>query len=137
MSINRAVQTAYNNTTLAVTSALTVVPILGSHVCDCGYDLAAITNGFRVRKNGVYRFSFDVTFTATTAGTVTASLYLDETPLPCASSSETVGDNSLTTLHVETTIPVNACCVYRPVLTCRTSGLAGNVSHVCASAIKV
>ena len=133
---SRAIQTAYNNADQVFTVDGGTVAILGTQICDSGSSLDTVVNGFLVKREGVYRFSYDVVFEATGAGTAEIQLYNGATPLPCSYSKFVTAAGGIYPMHIETTIPLFSCCGNRPVITCRVSGAAGSVTHVCASAVK-
>lgn len=133
----RSVQTAYNNTpqTFAVTGG--TVTILGTQVCDTGCAIDTEPTGFEFLREGVYRISYDVLFEATGAGTAEIQLYNGATPLPCSYSMFVAAAGGIYPMHVETILPIKACYGYQPLVTCQITGAAGNVTHVCANAVKL
>ena len=133
----RSVQTAYNNTAQAFTADGGTVAILGTRICDTGCAIDAGATGFEIRSDGVYRISYDVVFEATGAGTAEVQLFSGEAALPCSYSMFVAAAGGIYPMHIETTIPVRACYGVRPMISCRVSGAAGNVTHVCASAVRL
>lgn len=133
----RSAQTAYNNAVQTFTVDGGVVSILGTQVCDAGNAIDTGITGFTVRREGLYRFSFDVLFAATGTGTAEIQLYNNGTPLPCSYSEFVAAAGGLYPMHVETILPLRACYGNRPVITCEVSGAPGTVNHVCASAVKL
>lgn len=133
----RSIQTAYNNTPQAFTITGGTVSILGNQVCDTGCAIDTDPTGFEFKREGVYRISYDVLFEATGAGTAEIQLYNGVTPLPCSYSMFVAAAGGIYPMHVETIIPIRACCGYHPMITCQVTGAAGNVTHVCASAVKL
>lgn len=134
----RSVQTAYNNAQQALTTTTpTTVVILGTQVCDTGCSIDTVTNGFKILHTGIYRFSFDVVITATTAGTAEIQLINGTTALPCADVSQYVDTTGASAVHVETSIEVPVCRMVRPVISAAVSGIAGAITHVCATAEKL
>lgn len=87
--------------------------------------------------SGLYRISYDVTATATAAGTVTLQGYKDTIALPCMSAQATVAANDVVTLHTETTVYIPVCCNGTPTINAVVGGVAGTVNHVCASIVKL
>lgn len=49
----------------------------------------------------------------------------------------TVAADSIYTLHAETTIYIPVCCNGIPTISVDIGGVAGAISHVCASAVKL
>lgn len=133
----RSVQTAYNNTAQTFTIDGGTVAILGTQICDTGCAIDAEQTGFEIRSEGVYRISYDVVFEATGAGTAEIQLYNGTTPLPCSYSMFVAAAGGIYPMHIETALPIRACYGIRPLITCQVNGAAGNVTHVCASAIKL
>lgn len=137
MMCSRSVQTAYNNTPQTFTVDGGTVAVLGTQICDSGCSVKTVQNGFVVRGDGYYRFSYDVVFEATGAGTAEIQLYEDAVPLPCSYSKFVTAAGGIYPMHIETIIPVRACYAVRPTISCRVSGAAGDVTHVCASVVKI
>ena len=133
----RSVQTAYNNAAQTFTIDGGIIDVLGTQICDAGCGIDTITNGFIVKRAGVYRFSYDVVFEATGAGTAEIQLFEGSNPLPCSYSKFVTAAGGIYPMHIETTIPVRACYGVRPIISCRVDGAAGDVTHVCASAVKI
>ena len=48
-----------------------------------------------------------------------------------------VAENGIYTLHAETTVYVPVCCNGTPTISAVMSGVAGTVTHVCASVVKL
>lgn len=135
--VNKSAQAAYNNVPQTFTAAGGTVTILGTQICDTGCSIETIANGFEIEHEGVYRFSYDVVFSATGAGTAEIQLYNNNVPLPCSYSMFVAAAGGIYPMHIETMIPVRACYGNRPIITCQVSGAAGDVTHVCASAVKI
>lgn len=133
----RSVQTAYNNAPQTFTIDGGTVAILGTQICDNGCSIDTAVNGFTINRSGIYRFSYDVVYEATGAGTAEIQLYAGETPLPCSFSKFVTAAGGIYPMHIETMIPLRACYGVRPLVSCRISGAAGDVTHVCASAVKI
>lgn len=85
----------------------------------------------------IYRISYDVTFTNTSAGTAILMLYKDAVALPCANAEGTVAEGSITTLHAETTICIPTCCNFNPLISARMTAPAGTIINVCANVTRI
>ena len=121
----------------ARTAALTPIAILGNLVTDTGCSIDTQNGGFLIKSAGLYRISFDVTYTAGGAGTESLGLYKDGVALPCATSQQAVDEGSVYQVHVETIIYIPACCGATSNIAAQMSGVAATVNHVCASALKL
>lgn len=133
----KSAQNAYNNTAQAFVAAGTPVNVLGILNTDTGCSLDAVTGGFVVSSGGLYRISYDVVFTAGEAGTAELKLLKDTVSLPCADALVTTVANSIYSLHVETTVYIPVCCNGTPIISAAIGGVAGTVTHVCASMVKL
>ena len=133
----KSAQTAYNNADQTFAAAGLQVAILGNLGTDTGCAITTQSGGFRVNARGLYRISYDVTYTATAAGTGIVQLYRDSVALPCAIAQDTVTAAGVNTAHVETVISLNSCPSVNPVISAQISGVAGVVNHVCASMVKL
>lgn len=133
----KSAQTAVNDTTQTLTAALTPIAVLGNLVTDTGCSIDTQNGGFLIKSAGLYRFSFDVTYTAGGAGTESLGLYNNGVALPCATSQQTVAEGSVYQTHVETVIYIPACCSATSNIAAQMSGVAATVNHVCASALKL
>lgn len=133
----KSAQTAYNNAAQAFVAAGTPVSILGTLATDTGCAISTQAGGFRIDARGLYRISYDVTYTATAAGVGIVQLYNGATALPCAIAQDTATAGGVITAHVETVIGLSSCPSVTPVISARISGVAGTVNHVCASAVKL
>jgi hypothetical protein len=133
----KSAQNAYNNTTQTIDATGTPVAVLGILNTDTGCSLATNTGGFVVRHSGLYRIAYDVTFVAGAAGIVTLQGLKDTAALPCMATQATVAANGTYTLHAETTVYIPVCCNGTPTISAALSGVAGTVTHVCASAVKL
>ena len=133
----KSAQNAYNNTTQTMPATATPINVLGVLTTDTGCGIDTNTGGFTVNCSGLYRISYDVTFTATTAGTETLQGLKDTVALPCMTAQATAAANGTVTLHAETTLYIAACCGAAPNISAVLSGVAGTVTHVCASVVKL
>lgn len=133
----KSAQTAYNNADQTFAAEGSQVAILGNLGTDTGCAITTQSGGFRVNARGLYRISYDVTYTATAAGTGIVQLYRDSVALPCAIAQDTVTAAGVNTAHVETVISLNSCPSVNPVISAQISGVAGVVNHVCASMVKL
>lgn len=131
------IQTAYNNATQTFDVTGGTINVLGTQICDLGCAVDTGVTGFSINRGGVYRISYDVIFEGTGAGTAEVQLYNGTTPLPCSYSKFVVAAGGIYPMHIETTIPLKACYAVQPVITAQVSGAAGNITHVCASVVKL
>lgn len=130
-------QTAYNDSAQAYTADGTTVNILGNLITDTGVSITTNTGGFKINNGGLFRVSYDVTSTPSAAGTQIVQLYNGSTAMPCATSTVTTTAEGIITQHVETVVRIATCCAIQPTISARISGVAGTVSHVYASALKL
>lgn len=133
----KSAQAAYNNSDQAFTAVGTPITILGNIFTDTGCSISTAGGGFSVNNSGLYRVSYDVTFTAAGAGVAELSGIKDNAAMPCMNAQTTVAAGSVYTLHIETIIYVAVCCANAPVISAMMSGVAGTISHVCASMVKL
>lgn len=133
----KSVQTAYNNATQAFVATGTPIAVLGNLVTNNGCSIDTGTSGFTINKSGLYRISYDVTYTPAGAGVAVIQLYNNTVAYPCATAQQTVASGSVYTDHIETIVNIPACCSVTPVITAQISGVAGAVNHVCASVTKL
>lgn len=130
-------QTAYNNAEQAFVAAGTPITILGTRVTDTGVAIDTDPTVFDIDRSGLYRISYDIDLTAAGAGVVSLQLYDGETPLPCSVAARTVATDLEYAIHVETTLYLSTCCAVHHAIGARVSGVAGTITHVCASAVKL
>ena len=64
----KSAQNAYNDATQAFTAVGTPVAVLGVLSTDTGCSVDTVTGGFQINASGLYRISYDVTFTTASAG---------------------------------------------------------------------
>lgn len=133
----KSAQTAYNNTAQTYTADGLTVNVLGNLDTNTGVSISTQTGGFRVNNGGLYRISYDVTSTPGAAGAQVLQLYNGTVAMPCAIATDTVAADGIITQHVETVVRLVTCCAIQPVISARISGVAGEVSHVCASVVKL
>lgn len=133
----KSAQNAYNDASQAFIAAGTPVNVLGILNTDTGCSLDTVTGGFVVSSSGLYRISYDVVFTAGGAGTAELKLLKDTVSLPCADAQVTTVANNIYSLHVETTVYIPVCCNGTPTISAAIGGVAGTVTHVCASMVKL
>lgn len=126
----------YNDTPQVVTADATPLILEGIPVVYSGCSLTLNTGSVTVEKSGLYHLSADVTITPSAAGTLIVQLNKDGVALPCAVTRGAVSTNPIT-VHVETDLIINTCCINQPVITVVTRGVAGTVNHVCAGALKL
>lgn len=133
----KSVQTAYNNADQAFVADGTTLAVLGTLACDNGCSIVTGNDGFTIRNSGVYRVSYDVTFTATGAGVATLDLYNGSAQMPCGSAAVTTTASGVDSLHAETTLDMRTCCAVTPVISAQMGGVAGTVTHVCANVTRI
>lgn len=133
----KSVQTAYNNAEQAFVADGTTLAVIGTLACDNGCSVVTGNDGFTIRNSGVYRISYDVTFTATGAGVATLGLYNGSSAMPCATAGVTTTANGVDSLHAETTVEFKTCCAVTPVISAKMGGVAGTVTHVNASVTRI
>ena len=133
----KSAQNAYNDTSQAFAATGAPINVLGVLNTDTGCSVDTVTGGFRINASGLYRVSYDVTFTPSAAGVAVLQGLKDTATLPCLNAQATVAAGSVYTLHAETTIYVPVCCNGAPTISATLGGVAGTVSHVCASAGKL
>ena len=125
---------AFNNASQTVTADETPITLLGTTVVDNTGAITTNTSSFTVRSAGIYHLSADVTFTPTsTASPSTIQVYWSDngTQLPCTLS--TVSTSGAITVHTETDIALDVCCMIKPNLVVNIKGAAGTVSHISAA----
>lgn len=133
----KSCQTAYNNSAQTYTADGTTVNILGNLITDTGISITTNSGGFKINNGGLFRISYDITSTPSAAGTQVVQLYNGTTAMPCAISSVTTAADGVVTQHVESVVRIATCCAIQPAISAQISGVAGTVSHVCASALKL
>lgn len=133
----KSVVTAYNNTTQAYVATGTQLNILGQPALDAGCSGNAVNGGFNILHSGTYRISYDVTSVPTAAGIQTLQMYNNTLAMPCAVVSDTTVANSTITQHIETTVYIPVCCNNQPTITLNVSGVAGEVTHICANVTRL
>ena len=133
----KSAQNAYNDASQAFVAAGTPVNVLGILNTDTGCSLDTVAGGFVVSSSGLYRISYDVVFTADGAGTAELKLLKDTVSLPCADAQVTTAANNIYSLHVETTVYIPVCCNGTPTISAAIGGVAGTITHVCASMVKL
>lgn len=129
-------QTAYNNTSQTVPATTTAVAIMWNLITNTGKCISTQNGGFVIKESGVYTIKCDVTFTAGDAGTETIQLYLNGVVMPCSVNSYTTASAGIITLHTETTAYIPVCCRATSNIAINVSGVAGTITHVCATAVK-
>ena len=56
--------------------------------------------------------------------------------MPCSVNSYTTTESGIATLHTEATVYIPVCCKSTSAISINVSGVAGTISHVCATALK-
>lgn len=127
----------YNPVDQAFTAADTTLVLQGTSVVNSGCSLTLNPSSIQVNKSGLYHISGDVIITPTAAGLVTFQLYKDGVALPCAIAQETVASGNAYSLHIETDICINVCCVNNPSFTFVMSGVTGTVNNLSVGMVKL
>jgi hypothetical protein len=126
-------QTAYNNVDQTYVETGTVITILGTNVLDSGCSIKTLPNGFRVTNKGLYRVSFDITETATSAGDSTVQIYRNGVALPCSLVTQYLAVGEATSVHTETTLEFEGCHCCGDIITLVVGGTEGVVNQVNAN----
>lgn len=133
----KSAQSAYNNASQAFAATGTPLAVLGVLITDTGCSIDTVAGGFQINASGLYRVSYDVTFTPSAEGVAVLQGLKDTSTLPCFNAQETVAAGSVYMLHAETIIYIPVCCNGAPTISATLGGVAGTVSHVCASVVKL
>lgn len=97
----------------------------GSVIRRFGANLNLSGNGVEIRGPGYYEFSASVVCAPDAAGTVTATLLKDGSPIPGAVASATVADaSSVVTLPVLAAVRLTCCGDSASAITCALSDAA-------------
>lgn len=121
----------------AITAAATPLVLEGTPVVETGCSLCLNTSSIQVKKSGLYRISADLIVTPTAAGLLTFQAYNNGVAIPSALAQQTVAAGDAYTIHIETELLINTCCVNNPIITFETSGVAGNVNNISAGMLKL
>ena len=119
------------------TAAVAPLTLEGTPIVNSGCSLVLNRASIQVVKSGLYHFSADVIITPTAAGLVTFQLYKDGAALPCAIAQETVATGDAYSMHIETDLCINTCCVSNPFITVTIGGVTGTVNNLCVGALKL
>ena len=134
----KSAQVALNTSAQSISAEGTNVNILGSQITDTGCSIETDVAGFKINASGLYRVRYAITFTATDAGTLSVQLLKDGVALPCTLVQNTVAAGNVSTFEVEApALVLGTCCNICPRITAVLSGVAGTVSYVCASAVRL
>lgn len=134
----KSAQVALNTAAQSVVAAGTTVEVLGSRLTDTGCSVHADDVGFKIIASGLYNIRYVLTFVAEAAGVLTAQLYRDGVALPCSLSQNTVEAGNTYTIAVEApALVVGTCCNICPTITAMVSSVAGTITRVCASAVRL
>lgn len=126
MSCKSAIYTAMQTPTGVSVDG--VIP-LGSLIRRYGCDIAMNGNAINILSKGYYDVDASVTLTPTTAGTVTATLFLNGVAVPGATASATATAGS-TVLLAFPSLVRQACCAAGSSLTLVLTGAASTVNNV-------
>lgn len=133
----KSASTTYNSTAQEYTADATTLNILGTEVTDTCCAIDTQTSGYKIRRSGLYRISFDVTATPTAAGTNTIQIYRDGVAIPSALVRETAAAATTYSAHVETVLYVGTCAMNNPTFAVKISGTAGTVNYLCSNIVKL
>lgn len=126
MSCKSAIYTAMQTPTGVSVNG--VIP-LGSLIRRYGCDVAMNGNAINIMSKGYYDVDASVTLTPTTAGIVTATLFLNGVAVPGATASATATAGS-TVLLAFPSLVRQACCAAGSSLTLVLTGAASTVNNV-------
>lgn len=126
MSCKSAIYTAMQTPTGVSVNG--VIP-LGSLIRRYGCDVAMNGNAINILSKGYYDVDASVTLTPTTAGTVTATLFLNGVAVPGATASATATAGS-TVLLAFPSLVRQACCAAGSSLTLVLTGAESTVNNV-------
>lgn len=71
----------YNTATQTVGATVTPLALTGSEITDTGVSICLQNDAIRIEHSGLYRIHGTINFNATTAGSVTAQMYLNGLPM--------------------------------------------------------
>lgn len=126
MSCKSAIYTAMQTPTGVSVDG--VIP-LGSLIRRYGCDIAMNGNAINILSKGYYDVDASVTLTPTTAGTVTATLFLNGVAVPGATASATATAGSTVLLSFPSLVR-QACCAAGSSLTLVLTGAESTVNNV-------
>lgn len=126
MSCKSAIYTAMQTPTGVSVDG--VIP-LGSLIRRYGCDIAMNGNAINILSKGYYDVDASVTLTPTTAGTVTATLFLNGVAVPGATASATATAGYTVLLSFPSLVR-QACCAAGSSLTIVLTGAASTVNNV-------
>lgn len=129
----------YNTATQAVGAAVTPLALTGSEITDTGVSICMQNDAIRIEHSGLYRIHGCVNFNATTAGSVTAQMYLNGLPMAetVRISTVSVGNNLI---QLDTVRSFRTMCGQTPqniqfmIVTDGTA--AGSVTFVSGNVVK-
>lgn len=120
-----------------VTDTATPLVLRGVTAVDSGCAITLDTSSVTINKSGLYRFSADLVFTPSAAGTFTVQLYNNGIPVASALSRDGAESGNTAPMHIDTELCLSACCASKPVITLVVSGVAGSVTNVSFGAVKL
>lgn len=129
----------YNASTQEVSSTVSALALVGTEVTDTGVSLDLKSNGIEIEHSGLYRITAFINFNATTAGSVTAQMYLNGVPLPDTLRIQTVavGNNGI---DLQTVRSFRTMCGQNPqtvqIMIGTDGTAAGSVTFVSGNALK-
>lgn len=129
----------YNAATQAVGTSFAPLALTGAEVTDTGVSIGMNGNAIQIEHSGLFRISGTISFLATTAGVVTAEMYINGIPASETMRIRTVevGNNQI---DFETIRSFRTMCGQNPqnvqfmIMTDGTA--AGSVTFVSGNAIK-
>lgn len=126
----------YNNTLTIIDPTVTggVPAVFGNTATRTGCSMVINTNGVTIEHGGLYEFNFDASYlNGATAGTITAQLYKDGSPVDSAISTDGIAANTAGNMSFSTRLRVPTCCAVQPTFTVVFTGTAATavtIQHV-------
>lgn len=126
----------YNNTPTTINPTVNggVPAVFGNTATRTGCSMDVNTNGVTIEHGGLYEFAFDASYlNGATAGTLTAQLYKDGSPVGSALANDELTANGIGNMSFSTRLKVPTCCAVQPVFTVVFTGTlatAVTIQHV-------
>lgn len=126
----------YNDTPHLLSKCSETLPLEGVIQVYSGCSLELTPSAIVVNNSGLYHFSADITFTPTKGTKAALRLALNGTPL-ASTFSQVTTEKGPSTLHVETELCLNTCCMNHPNISVVLEGIEGTVDHLTMGALKL
>ena len=134
----KSAQVALNTAPQTIAATGTSVSVLGSLVTDTGCSVKTTNTGFQINASGLYAIRYAITFNATDAGILSIQLLKDGIAIPGTLTQNTVAAGETYTFVAEApALVVGTCCNICPNITAVISDVAGTVSYVSASVVRL